>query len=224
MATLDHVLAISLVGSAVMPVRVPTGPVFAHKCAVFALDDFASLAVLSSNAHTTWVVRYTSTMRMDVNYSPSDVFLTLPRPEPTPTLERLGQRLDSERRQLMLRRGWGLTTTYNHVHDPAARDPAVVGLRYLHAEIDEAVLAAYGWDLEALALDLVAGLDQGLIFILGINSMQSGLNLLREWRTFAGVGPSENGRVGDREFDDDPGHHASNPRGVVDYQGSCFLE
>lgn len=147
-ADLDHVLAISLVGSAVMPVRVPTRPVFAHKCGVFALDDFASLAVLSSSLHTTWVVRYTSTLETRINYSPSDVFLTLPRPEPTPELHRLGERLDTERRTLMLGRGWGLTMTYNHVHDPADRDAAVVALRDLHAEIDAAVLAAYGWDLD----------------------------------------------------------------------------
>jgi len=147
-ADLDYVLALSLVSNVVMPVRVPSGPVFAHKCAVFALDDYASLAVLSSSAHTSWVVRYSSTMRTDVNYSPSDVFLTLPRPLSTPELRRLGERLDTERRALMLGRSWGLTTTYNHVHDAADRDPAVVALRELHAEIDAAVLDAYGWDLD----------------------------------------------------------------------------
>lgn len=87
-------------------------------------------------------------MRTDVRYTPSDVFLTLPRPESTPDLHRLGERLDTERRALMLSRSWGLTTTYNHVHDPADSDPEVVALRDLHAEIDEAVLAAYGWDLD----------------------------------------------------------------------------
>lgn len=147
-ANLDQVLAISLVGSALMPVRVPAGPVFAHKCGVFALDDFANLAVLSSSVHTNWTIRYTSTMRTDINYSPSDAFLTLPRPNTTPELERLGGRLDGERRALMLGRGWGLTTTYNHVHNPRDCDPAVVALRDLHVEIDQAVLAAYGWDLD----------------------------------------------------------------------------
>lgn len=148
---LNHVLAISLVSNSVMPVRVPTGPVFAHKCAVFAIDSFAGLAFLSSSVHTIWTIRYSSTMRRDINYSPSDVFLTLPRPTSTPDMERVGRRLDSERRELMLDRGWGLTTTYNHVHDPADRDPKVQVLRELHAEIDAAVLAAYGWsdlDLE----------------------------------------------------------------------------
>ena len=145
-AKLDHVLAISLVGNALLPVRVPTGPVFAHKCAVFALDDFGSLALLSSSAHATWVIRYTSTMRTDINYSPSDVFRTFPRPRSTTQMAELGERLDSERRELMLSRAWGLTTTYNHVHDPTDTDPAVVALRDLHAGIDRATFAAYGWD------------------------------------------------------------------------------
>ncbi len=149
---LDHVLAISLVSNAVMPVRVPSGPVFAHACGVFALDDFASLTFLSSSFHTVWAVRYAGTMRRDVRYSPSDVFLTLPRPTSTPEMERLGRWLDTERSELMTDRGWGLTTTYNHVHDPTDRDPKVQVLRELHAEIDAAVLAAYGWS------DLVLGI------------------------------------------------------------------
>ncbi|MEH0557309.1 Eco57I restriction-modification methylase domain-containing protein [Streptomyces sp. B21-101] len=148
---LHHVLALSRHSSAVLPVRVENDMVFSDATVVFALEDFASLAFLSSSTHTIWAVRYGSTIRRDVRYTPSDVFLTLPRPNSTPEMERLGERLDSERRELMLDRGWGLTTTYNHVHDPADRDPKVQVLRELHAEIDAAVLAAYGWsdlDLE----------------------------------------------------------------------------
>jgi hypothetical protein len=144
-AGLDHVLAISLVSNVVQPVRVPTGQVFAHRCAVFALDDFANLAILSSNAHFVWTLRYSSTLETRINYAPTDVFLTFPRPEPTPELEELGRTLDAERRRLMLSRAWGLTTTYNHVHDPADTDPAIVLLRQIHNDIDHAVLAAYGW-------------------------------------------------------------------------------
>ncbi|MFG2119704.1 Eco57I restriction-modification methylase domain-containing protein [Streptomyces sp. NPDC048710] len=150
-SALDHVLAISLVSNAVMPVRVPTGPIFAHVCGVFTMDDFASLAFLSSSFHTVWAVRYASTLETRVRYTPSDVFLSLPRPRSTPDMEHLGERLDVERRELMRDRGWGLTTTYNHVHDRADHDPKVQALRDLHAEIDAAVLEAYGWsdlDLE----------------------------------------------------------------------------
>jgi len=63
-------------------------------------------------------------------------------------LDRLGLRLNTERRALMLDRAWGLTTTYNHVHDPADRDPAVVAIRDLHSMIDQAVMDAYGWKLD----------------------------------------------------------------------------
>jgi hypothetical protein len=142
---LDHILALSLVSNVVMPVRVPTGSVFAHKCCVFALDQYQDLAVLSSSAHFVWVVRYTSTMRTDINYSPSDVFLTLPRPRGKSELAELGEQLDVRRRELMLGRGWGLTTTYNAVHNPAVRDREIVELREIHESIDHAVLAAYGW-------------------------------------------------------------------------------
>jgi hypothetical protein len=145
-APLDHVLAISRVGSVLLPVRVPTGQVFSEATVAFAFDDFASLALLSSNAHQSWVIRYTSTMRTDIRYAPSDVFLTFPRPHLTDDLEVLGKALDEERRKLMLGRSLGLTKLYNLVHDPAVEDPAIEGLRDIHREIDLAVLAAYGWD------------------------------------------------------------------------------
>lgn len=144
-ATLDHVLAISRVGNALVPVRVATGPVFSEATVVFALDDFASLALLSSSAHQTWAVRYTSTLETRIRYAPSDVFLTFPRPASTPTMSDLGKQLDGQRRDLMLARSWGLTTTYNHVHDPAEHDPDVVALRDVHTAIDRAVFDAYGW-------------------------------------------------------------------------------
>lgn len=145
-ANLDQVLALSRVGNALLPVRVPTAVVFSEQCVVFALDDFASLAVLSSAAHQSWVVRYTSTMETRIRYAPSDVFLTLPRPDPSPELHKLGEALDAERREIMLGRALGLTKLYNLVHDPTVTDPAIVRLRELHEQIDHAVLAAYGWD------------------------------------------------------------------------------
>ncbi|WP_298207847.1 DNA methyltransferase [Ferrimicrobium sp.] len=144
-ASLDHVLAISRVGSVLLPVRLPTGQVFSEACVVFAFDDFASLALLSSNAHQSWVIRYTSTMRTDIRYAPTDVFLTFPRPSLTGDLELLGQMLDEERRKLMLKRSSGLTSLYNLVHDPTIHDPAIENLREIHRDIDLAVLAAYGW-------------------------------------------------------------------------------
>jgi hypothetical protein len=46
----------------------------------------------------------------------------------------------------MLSRGWGLTHTYNYVHNPDCHEASIRELRDIHAEIDEAVMRAYGWD------------------------------------------------------------------------------
>jgi hypothetical protein len=143
---LDHVLVFAQVSNTLMPVRAQTGQVFAHKCVVFALSDFASMAMLSSSIHSTWVMRYTATMRTDISYSPTDAFQTLARPELTSELEVLGRQLDETQRELMLSRAWGLTKTYNRVHNPDNHEPVIQELRDIHIAIDEAVMRAYGWD------------------------------------------------------------------------------
>ena len=155
-ADLDEALVIALVSKTAMPARVPTGQVFSHKLAVFATNRFTDQAVLSSSLHLMWVMRYSSTMRTDLNYSPSDVFETFPRPEPTAELEAMGRTLDAERREIMLRRDLGLTRLYNLVNDPglkAGADPDVDRMRAIHVELDAAVAAAYGWE----DLDLTHG-------------------------------------------------------------------
>jgi hypothetical protein len=145
-AGLSHVLALSWTSSAVMPVRIPQKQVFSNSCVVFATDDFAWMAYLSSSVHQAWVIRYASTLETRIRYAPSDVFLTLPRPQTTQSLSVLGEALDTERREVMLGRALGLTKLYNQVNSPAVTDPAIVRLREIHEQIDYAVLAAYGWD------------------------------------------------------------------------------
>lgn len=145
---LDEVLVIALVGKTVMPMRVPTGQVFSHRLAVFATDSFVDQAVLSSNVHQVWAIKYSSTLETRVNYAPSDVFSTFPRPESTDQLAEIGRILDIERRKIMLRRVLGLTKLYNLVNDPDVADAAdrdVARMRELHTELDHAVMDAYGW-------------------------------------------------------------------------------
>ncbi|MFJ3498822.1 Eco57I restriction-modification methylase domain-containing protein [Streptomyces sp. NPDC086091] len=148
-AKMDEVLAIALVSKTVMPVRISAKQVCSHKLGVFATDSFADQGALSSSLHQMWAIKYGSTMRTDINYSPSDVFLTFPRPASTETLDEAGRTLDVDRREIMLRRGLGLTKLYNLVNDPASTDaanPDVARLRQIHVELDHAVMAAYGWD------------------------------------------------------------------------------
>ena len=145
---LDHVLVIALVSKTVMPVRVPTGQVFSHALGVFATDDFSDQAVLSSSLHQLWAITYGSGMRNDPRYTPSDVFETFPRPNSSTSLDALGRRLDGTRREIMLRRGLGLTFLYNLVNDPKVidvDDADIAEIRAIHAQLDRAVLDAYGW-------------------------------------------------------------------------------
>lgn len=94
-------------------------------------------------------------MKADINYSPSDVFETLPLPNLTEEMRHLGAQLDTYRRDLMLARQAGLTATYNLVNDPECHDEDIVELRRIHRAIDEAVCRAYGWD------DLLDRLEHG---------------------------------------------------------------
>lgn len=149
---LRRVMAIALVSRTVMPVLVPSGQVFAHKLAVFATDDTRDLALLSSSFHYYWAWSRSSTMKADLNYSPSDVYETFPKPERGDLLAVGGERLDQRRSEIMQRRGVGLTKLYSLVHDPACQgDEDIDQLRRIHTEIDESVKEAYGWsdlDLE----------------------------------------------------------------------------
>lgn len=147
-ADYDEVMTIVRVSKTVMPARVPTGQVFSDSLVVFATDSFADQALLSSSVHQAWAVTFSSTMRMDVRYTPSDVFETLPRPAQSGLLAHVGRTLDEERREIMLRRGLGLTKLYNLVNDPQitdASDPDVARMRAIHVKLDDAVMDAYGW-------------------------------------------------------------------------------
>ena len=155
-ADLDEVLVIARVSKTIMPVRVSTGQVMSEQVVVFATDSYAQQAILSSSIHRYWAITYGSTLETRTRYTPSDVFETFPRPEPTAELEVIGRTLDTERREIMLRRELGLTKLYNLVNDPGLEtgtDLDVDRMRAIHVELDETVAAAYGWD----DLDLTHG-------------------------------------------------------------------
>lgn len=154
----SHVIVITLVSRTAMPVMVPSGQVFAHSLGVFATQDRAILAMLSSAHHYWWAKARGSSMKADLRYTPSDVFETFPLPELTADLRELGERLDSFRRDVMLSRDLGLTKTYNLVFDRTCDDTDIAELRRIHREIDEATVRAYGWEDRIAA---IGGLDHG---------------------------------------------------------------
>lgn len=147
--SLDEVLAIALVSKTLMPVRVPTGQVFSHMLGVFATEAYSDQAQLSSSFHQLWAMRFGSGMRNDPRYTPSDVFETFPRTQRVEPLDAIGRTLDVERREIMLRRGLGLTALYNLVNDPDVHndnDPDITRMRKIHFDLDHTIMKAYGWD------------------------------------------------------------------------------
>ncbi|MFI2373583.1 Eco57I restriction-modification methylase domain-containing protein [Streptomyces sp. NPDC018964] len=144
-ANLSQCIVVASTSKSVMPVMVPTGQVFSHMLCVFASDDFALLAVLSSSPHYWWAIDRASTMKGDLRYTPTDIFETLVRPPLTARLRAAGAYLDTYRRELMLSRAMGLTETYNLVHHPDCQDEDIIGLRRIHEEIDKATIEAYNW-------------------------------------------------------------------------------
>jgi hypothetical protein len=144
---LRQVLVVAAASRTVAFVFVPKDAVFAHRLVVFAFDQFAHFADLQSTIHNLWAWKFSSTFKLDLNYSPSDCFQNFPFPvaESLGSLESVGESYHETRRQIMLARQEGLTTTYNRFHDPHEHSADIAGLRALHVEMDHAVAAAYGW-------------------------------------------------------------------------------
>jgi hypothetical protein len=125
-----------------------TGKLFNHKVFVFAFESNAAFAVLQSTIHEMWSAEYSSRLGFAINYSVSKAFATFPFPpdwETNVALEEAGRSYYEYRAALMVRNDEGLTKTYNRFHDPEERSPEIQQLRALHAAMDRAVLAAYGW-------------------------------------------------------------------------------
>lgn len=145
----------------------PTNYVFTDAIYVFTTDRWDLYAVVQSSLHELWARKYSGALETRLRYSPSDCFETFSFPdrlweEATPALAAIGEHYHEFRRSLMLRLWLGLTDIYNLFHNrdltpsivakvSGKQDEAEAGyqgilkLRKLHRELDEAVLAAYGW-------------------------------------------------------------------------------
>ncbi|MBA2933064.1 N-6 DNA methylase [Sphingomonas sp. CGMCC 1.13654] len=146
---LPHMLAVSRVSPMLSVARVPTGIVPADSLVVFAFSTFHGFSILQSRVHELWARFFSSSMKDDLRYSPSDCFRTFPFPhgfETLQSIEAAGERYHSYRAQVMVDRTAGLTKTYNRFHARGEKGADVARLRALHHEMDVAVLRAYGWN------------------------------------------------------------------------------
>jgi len=158
-AKCERVLVVSRVTSYLLFCFLPSSSVFADSTVVFPLEKYAQIAALQSRIHEQWALFLSSSLEERMRYGPSDCFETFPFPsalldfaanapvhEATrQSLEDIGDRYHQFRAELMVSNNEGLTSTYNRFHDPTETSEGILELRRLHDEMDQAVLAAYGW-------------------------------------------------------------------------------
>lgn len=103
-----------------------------------------------------------STLKGDLRYTPTTVFMTFPFADPVTDVQReavaaASVGLLARRSEICLAENIGLTTLYNRMDDGAYAD-----LKALHKVLDEAVVSCYGWpksmaqDADALVQALAA--------------------------------------------------------------------
>ena len=73
---LKRILVCSIVSNKTYFTFLPAGMVFSHRLAVFPFQQFTAFSILQSNVHEIWARFFSSTMKDDINYSPSDCFET----------------------------------------------------------------------------------------------------------------------------------------------------
>lgn len=103
-----------------------------------------------ARAHGAWAWDRGATLKADLSYTPTSVFMTFPWPGAFASAvqrERVAdicRRLLARRSEICLQEQIGLTTLYN-----AADEGAWADLTALHRDLDVAVAAGYGWPAAA---------------------------------------------------------------------------
>jgi hypothetical protein len=126
---------------------VPPSAVYSDKVVVFISDRWEDWAVLNSDVHQQWALRYATTHATGgtPNYKPTDCGSTFPFPIVSSELATIGERHEQARSSVMLARREGLTKTYNRFHDEKEDSQDFQRLRALQVELDYAIAASYDW-------------------------------------------------------------------------------
>ena len=187
-------LVIALTSKSVAFTFISTEQVIDQSLVVFPFNRYYFMAVLQSAIHFYWAYKFCTTMKGDFRYaSLSAIFEPYPFPagfEPNreyvpeeilaaedadeqikqhkATLDALGEKLDNQRKAIMLKIKIGLTNLYNLYHQEALSAASIaktakcsdadaewalgefMKMRQVQVECDTAVAAAYGWSDIAL--------------------------------------------------------------------------
>jgi len=144
-ARLTRVLVIPRIGQHAAFVFLHAGSVFSEQLVVFPFDTNAAFCTLQARPHEIWARFFSSSMKDDLRYTPTDCFETFPFPADVGSLESSGQEYYEFRAANDYELSGLDRHTYNRFHHPNETSPEIMKLRELHAAMDRAVLDAYGW-------------------------------------------------------------------------------
>jgi SAM-dependent methyltransferase len=130
------------------------------KVQAFAFEDDYSFGILQSNAHWQWWTNRGATLKSDPAYTPNSVFDTFPFPQaPTPkqvkTVAEAARALHEWRRMKLIELDNLTLRDFYQTLELGGKNP----LKDLHAALDKAVLAAYGFDPKADVLAQLLALN-----------------------------------------------------------------
>ncbi len=148
----------------------PSIRVFSDAVTVFVLPSRIGFAILQSRVHEVWARFFGSSLEDRLRYIPEDCFETFPFPpdwEHNQNLEAIGKEYYEFRAALMIKNNEGLTKTYNRFHAPDETSAEIKRLRDLHAQMDRAVLDAYGWNDIGPEYDFRPQLDESIRYTWG---------------------------------------------------------
>lgn len=185
---LNRTLVTARVSKSVAFSFIETHQVLHEKLVCFPFDSNSYLSVMQSIFHYLWAFKFCTTLGDGFCYTPSAIFETFPFPsgfEPNreyvpeavkqeedssleiqqhkKVLDELGQKLDDQRKKIMVKVKIGLTNLYNLYHQENLDTKAVIKtakcseedavwvineiqiMRSIQVECDMAVASAYGW-------------------------------------------------------------------------------
>jgi hypothetical protein len=144
-ASLPKTLVIPLVAKYLFVAWQPSTFVYSQTLGVIAACHDEEFALYQSVFHEEWARARGSTLETRMRYTPTNCFETFPVPTNISSLSKVGFTVESRRRALCKAMTIGLTDLYNRFHDRGEKSEDIAQLRALHAEMDQAVAAAYGW-------------------------------------------------------------------------------
>lgn len=124
--------------------------IYSDATVVFSLNRGRDFALLQSSIHAAFSWQYSSRLKSDLRYSPTDALDPFAFPDgfsdiSNDQLDFIGDRFHQERVDIMRADGIGLTKLYSRFHTDTKQDPRIERLRVSQREIDFAVAHAYGW-------------------------------------------------------------------------------